>query len=155
MLEFKTLGADVSILTEYIDKSHTPCCDISLGIRFMWRNDFLVTYAIYNDTLIMKESSPDYTDVFYYPIGKDVLGALNEIENYCKQTAIPLEFCCIDDRVATFLTARYHSAEVFFERDWNDYIYTAEQFKTYAGKKLSGQRNHVNKFTKLYTLSIY
>ena len=150
MLEFKTLGADVSILTEYIDKSHTPCCDISLGIRFMWRNDFLVAYAIYNDTLIMKESSPDYTDVFYYPIGKDVLGALEQIEEYCKVNCIPLTFGCLNNKVADQLQARYFETERSFEREWCDYIYTAEQFKTYAGKKLSGQRNHVNKFKKLY-----
>ncbi len=150
MLKFQKLGEDVSILTEYIDKSRTPCCDISLGIRYMWRNDFNVSYAVYNNTLIMKESSPDYSDVFYYPIGSDELGALNQIEEYCKENSIPLTFGCLSNQVAEELKERYFDAKTFYEREWCDYIYTAEQFKTYAGKKLSGQRNHVNKFKRLY-----
>jgi hypothetical protein len=34
-------------------------------------------------------------------------------------------------------------------RRWKDYFYNAQDFVTYAGKKFSGQRNHVNKFKKL------
>ncbi len=35
-------------------------------------------------------------------------------------------------------------------RRWRDYLYLADDFKNYSGKKFSGQRNHVNKFKKLY-----
>ena len=35
-------------------------------------------------------------------------------------------------------------------RRWRDYLYEAEGFRTYAGGKYSGQRNHVNKFKKNY-----
>lgn len=150
MLNFTRLDKDKNILTKYIDKSKTPCCDISLGIRYMWRNDFIVDYAEYNNTLIMKESSPEYTNVFYYPIGEDEIGALEKIEEYCMSRGAPLVFGCLNGQIKDFLTARYYGAESFFEREWCDYIYTAEQFIFYAGKKLSGQRNHVNKFKKLY-----
>ena len=141
---------NIDTVKDYFPKSEIAFCDISLGEKFMWCNEYVIDFAIFNDTLIMKESCEEYSNVFYYPIGKDVSGALLEIEKYCKDQALPLEFCCIDDRVALLLSERYYQVETFFERDWNDYIYTAEQFKTYAGKKLSGQRNHVNKFKKLY-----
>ena len=36
------------------------------------------------------------------------------------------------------------------ERDNFDYLYRAEDLKYFRGKKLSGQRNHVNKFLKTY-----
>ena len=36
------------------------------------------------------------------------------------------------------------------ERDSFDYLYRAEDLKYFRGKKLGGQRNHVNKFRKTY-----
>ena len=150
MLEFKRLGENVDIIKEHIQNYGGGFCDISLGVRYMWRDDFIIDYAFYNDCLIMKETCPDYKDAFYFPLGKDIEGALSEIENYTKSKNIPLLFCCIDNPTAVFLTERYDSVSISNDRDWSDYIYLAENFKTYSGKKFGGQRNHVNKFKKLY-----
>ena len=150
MLQFKRLDKDVSVIEKYLKQSTISFCDISLGIRYMWGDEFVIDYAVYNDTLIMKETSPDYKDAFYYPMGKDVAGALCAIEAYCKENFIPLKFCCLDNDTAAALSKRYHSVSIYNDRDWSDYIYDAEKFKTYSGKKFSGQRNHVNKFKKTY-----
>lgn len=150
MLEFTRLNENVSVIEKYIKQSEISFCDISLGVRYMWRDDFVVDYAIFNDTLIMKESSPDYSGAFYYPMGKDVDGALNEIEKYTLENHLPLVFCCLDNRVAAQMAKRYNSVSITNDRNWSDYIYDAEKFRTYSGKKFSGQRNHVNKFKRLY-----
>ena len=150
MIEFKRLDEKVDFLFPFMEESEIEFCDYSVGAKFIWRDEFIIDYAIYNDTLIMKESCEDYNTAFYYPIGKDVNGALEAIEKYCAEKEIPLFFCCIDNEKAGFLLERYPFSKIINERDWSDYIYTAEQFKTYSGKKLSGQRNHVNKFKKLY-----
>ncbi len=141
---------NISVIKKYLDKSEISFCDISIGAKFMWRDEYVIDFCVLNDTLIMKEKGPDYDGVFYYPMGADVLGGLSAIENYCRENFLPLSFCCIDDAVLKKLSDRYYDISYYNERDWDDYIYTAEQFKTYAGKKLSGQRNHVNKFKKLY-----
>lgn len=150
MLEFTRLDEIVGVIEKYIKQSEISFCDISLGVRYMWRDDFVIDYAIFNDTLIMKETSPDYTGAFYYPMGKDVEGALNEIEKYTKENNLPLTFCCLDNRVAAQMAKRYNSVVITNNRDWSDYIYDAEKFRTYSGKKFSGQRNHVNKFKRLF-----
>ncbi len=150
MLRFERLGKDISIIEKYLKQSTISFCDISLGIRYMWGDEFVIDYAVYNDTLIMKETSPDYKDAFYYPMGNDVTGALCAIEAHCKENFIPLKFCCLDNDTAAALSKRYHSVSIYNDRDWSDYIYDAERFKTYSGKKFSGQRNHVNKFKKTY-----
>ena len=36
------------------------------------------------------------------------------------------------------------------ERNWKDYLYRAEDMAAFAGRKYSGQRNHINKFRKEY-----
>ncbi len=141
---------NIEQIKDYLAQTKISFCDISLGVKFMWRNEYKIDFAIIDDTLIMKETSNDYKDVFYYPIGANEENALNLIENYCRENFLDLEFCCIDDDYAQKLKARYFDVAVYHDRDWDDYIYTAEQFKTYSGKKLSGQRNHVNKFKKLY-----
>ena len=150
MLNFSPLGKNVKKIKEYIDQSEVAFCDLSIGMKYMWRDYFIVDYAIVNDTLIMKETAPDYSNVFYYPCGKDVKGALTLIEEYCRAKNIPLIFGCIDNEKAGLLAERYKEVVIENDRDWSDYIYLSEKFKTYSGKKLSGQRNHVNKFKRLY-----
>ena len=150
MLKFTRLDKNVNILAPYMEESEIEFCDYSVGAKYLWRDEFIIDYAIYNDTLIMKESCEDYHTAFYYPIGKDIKGALSEIDKYCQEQELPLFFCCIDNEKAGELLERYPFSKVINERDWSDYIYDAEKFKTYSGKKLSGQRNHVNKFKKLY-----
>ncbi len=150
MLKFKRLTSDLSEIKEYLINYGGEFCDLSVGVKYMWRDDFIIDYAIYNDTLIMKETCPDYENAFYYPLGKDVEGALDQIEQYCLKNFLPLHFCCIDNGTALILNQRYNSVTISNDRNWSDYIYDAEKFKTYSGKKFSGQRNHVNKFTKLY-----
>ncbi len=150
MIELQKLDKNIKAIEPYISRSEVSFCDISLGVRFMWGDEFVIEYAIYNDTLIMKETSPDYSDAFYYPMGSDIDGALGQIEEYCIKNNMPLKFCCLDNRVAAILSKRYHSVKIYNDRDWSDYIYDAEKFKTYSGKKFSGQRNHVNKFKRLY-----
>ena len=150
MLEFKKLGSDVLKIKHYMEISDVAFCDISIGAKYMWRDEYVIDYAIVNDTLIIKENGPDYKDNFYYPMGADVDGALKEIENYCRANFMPLQFCCIDDERAKLLKERYYLVDVVFDRDWNDYIYDANDFCTYKGNKFSGQRNHVNKFKKTY-----
>lgn len=133
-----------------MEKSHIEFCDISVGTKYMWRDEFKADYAIFDRTLILKESTKDYKNAFYYPIGENIDGAMEKIQEYCTQKNIPLLFCCIDNERAVKLVERYKFAKVYNDRDWSDYIYEAEKFKTYSGKKYSGQRNHVNKFKKTY-----
>lgn len=149
-MQFIPLGKNIEILKEYLPYSKVEFCDLSIGVKYMWSEEYKIEYAVFDSTLILKEQGPDYADVFYYPMGKNVLGAIEEIEKHCKENFLDLTFCCIDDNLAERLSSRYHNASVYHEREWDDYIYTAEQFKTYAGKKLSGKRNHVNKFKKTY-----
>ena len=150
MISFTRLKKDVEKIKDYPVLSKSHFCDLTIGVRYLWRDAFKVDYAIYNDTLIMKETCRDYSNAFYFPIGKDVFSALSEIENYCVVSHTPLIFCCLTEEQLLFLKDRYSFSEHYFLRDWSDYIYPKEQFITYSGNKLAGQRNHVNKFKKSY-----
>ncbi len=150
MITLQKLGRDIDKIRPFIKRYGGIFNDLTLGTRFMWGDEFGIEYAVLNDTLIMRETYSEHSS-FYYPLGKDVAGAISAIEEYAQNSgAKVLTFGCLTDGQAAEFSARYKGAKVTNFRDWCDYIYTAEQFKTYAGKKLSGQRNHVNKFKKLY-----
>ncbi len=148
MLNFLPLDKNVNIIKDFITGLSTPFCDLSLGTKFMWRDDFICSYAIFDDTLILKESCPDYKDAYYFPLGKNPLGALEQIEKL--EGGKPFKFCCLDNASCAFLAERYFKVDIFCDRDWSDYFYSATDFITFKGKKFSGQRNHINKFKRLY-----
>lgn len=158
ILDFKPLGKDVYIIKDYLTNPPAEFCDMSFGAKYIWRDEFVIDYAFCGDSTVIKESCPDYKDRFYFPDGNAPEKALSAIEEYCKKTGTPLSFCCIDNSLAAFLTKRYPFTIVYNDRNWSDYIYDAEKFRTYSGKKFGGQRNHVNKFKKLYpdyTFKVY
>ena len=149
-LKFNRLNKNVNEIKDFLLNPPAEFCDMSIGAKYIWRDEFIIDYAYIGKSLVIKESCPDYKDRFYYPFGEDAELSLTAIEAYCKNKGLPLIFCCIDNALAAYLTARYSFTEVSNDRNWSDYIYDAEKFKTYSGKKYSGQRNHVNKFKKLY-----
>ena len=149
MITFTKPDKNMDILRPFFSRYGGVFNDLTLGARFMWGDEFDIKCAIVGDTLILRETYGGST-TFYYPMGKDVNGAISAVEEYCAKTGTDIIFRCLTEKQAQELSERYAGAKINYLRDWSDYIYPAEQFKTYAGKKLSGQRNHVNRFKKLY-----
>ena len=151
MITLTKLGRNIDIIRPFIKRYGGVFNDLTLGTRYMWGDEFGIEYAIFENTLIMRETFSKHAS-FYYPLGENAESAIREIEEYAKATGEgTLTFCCLTEEQTAALSKRYGEVAVKNYRDWCDYIYPAEQFKTYAGKKLSGQRNHVNKFKKLYS----
>ncbi len=150
MLKFKNLKKNSLPLKKYYEQSKIEFCDISVGVKFLWRDDFKVKYAVYRDTLILKETNKDYKNAFYYPMGKDEIGALEKIFELTLKKGKDLTICYLDEERVSVLREKFPLLECYYDRDWSDYIYDAKEFCLLVGKKYSGQRNHINKFKSLY-----
>ena len=50
--------------------------------------------------------------------------------------------------ILTLLALRYPRFRVINERPWKDYLYRTEELAAFAGRRYSGQRNHINKFRR-------
>lgn len=159
MLEFKKISdfSDIPKIEKYIKTYNGEFSTLNLPGFMIWRKLYPRDYCIYNDTLILKEYNPDdkIKSHFFMPMGSDVAGAIKEMENYCTNTHAPLIFANLSEEEAHELAKRYFDTEVFYDRSWSDYVYLAENMREFAGKKFSGQRNHINKFKKLYGEYIY
>ena len=56
MLKFLRLGNNVGLLSEYMEQSEIEFCDYSVGAKYLWRDEFIIEYALFNDTLILKDN---------------------------------------------------------------------------------------------------
>lgn len=148
MHELKRLTEPLEI-KDYILQSKSGFADFSLGFLYMWRASYKFYYTVRNETLILGGGYDDENFAYFYPIGKDIAGALDFIEEDAKNRK-GLRFMCLDDATAAALCNRFENAAVTSDRRWSDYIYNAEDLKTFRGKKYAGQRNHINKFLKTF-----
>ncbi len=153
MLKFiKTNKQDVLAYAPFFAGQTTHVSDFSLGYQFMWHKHLAPDYAVAEGCLILKElyAGKHY---FHYPLSaagdaEAQLRAVGEIEQYCRDNELRLHFTNVPRAFVPALALRYADVSVTNIRRWRDYLYEAEAFRTYAGGKYAGQRNHVNKFLK-------
>ncbi len=156
MLQFEKLRLEgLNRLKEYFAKQTTHLSDFSLGFQFMWNDMLTPDYAIVANCLILREYYAGKC-YFHYPLSlrnseEDEDVALFAIEEYCREKDMRLHYTNVPKKSLFKVTLRYGD-EVHIQnpRRWRDYLYLAESFRTYAGGKYAGQRNHVNQFCKNY-----
>ena len=154
-IQFKRLCADDIIENiDYFKNCALHLSDYSAAFKVMWQDYFTEYFALVNNCLVFMEYYQGRT-YFYYPLSmgsaEDEAAALDEIERYCRENNVRLHYTSVPSEKLCAMVKRY-GAELRMnnKRRWRDYLYNAQDFVTYGGKKFSGQRNHVNKFKKLY-----
>lgn len=115
----------------------------------MWRDMYRTEYAVYENSLYFKV---DYEggSTFTLPLGGGRTEHYRNIAQYCCHNDTKLSFYPVPNEEIERLTQFFPHTEVVPTRDTFDYLYRAEDLQFFKGKKLSGQRNHVNKFLKTY-----
>lgn len=153
MLQFQELtAAQGDCLRRYYEACDYRLCEYSLGVKLMWRGHLHPSFAEEAGCLIVRNRiEGEY--VFDFPIvgeGGDLEGALCAIEAWCAETGTPLVLSVVPEDKLPLLALRYPRFRVINERPWKDYLYRTEELAAFAGRRYSGQRNHINKFRKLY-----
>lgn len=154
-MELKKLTPDDVIrLAEYFKRCKLHISDYSAAFKIMWQDYYTVYFAEVEGCLIFQEYFQGRV-YFHYPMALDDESAedraLDRIEEYCRENNIRLHYTSIPrEKLGKFADRYGADLHINNKRCWRDYFYRAQDFVTYAGKKYSGQRNHVNKFKKLY-----
>ena len=73
---------------------------------------------------------------------------LTAIEEYCTETGTPPVISVVPEEKAPELLLRWPRFRLTNERNWKDYLYRAEDMAAFAGRKYSGQRNHISRFLR-------
>lgn len=150
MLTFKKITLeDIPILNAYFNAYPARQCDRALGSTVMWRDYFENRFAIYDGTLILSARFKN-SICFSYPIGRNAEDCVDLIEKYCKEKNIPIVLCSVNKSELEIIKRKYPDCVADADRDWFDYLYDKNSILTLAGRKYSTQRNHINKFKKIY-----
>ncbi len=151
MLTFKKITLnEKEILEKYLKFHKERSCDFSVGVVLMWKGFYSIEYALDDDTLFMKYTSPSGNIFFPYPQGDNAKAGLDKIYDYCIENNLPPTFCFVTENDLAKLKEHFSQVEAKDERMWADYLYLAEDIINLEGKQFRGQRNHINKFLRHY-----
>ena len=151
MLEFNPLQLeDLPKLRDYFGYSGSRICDTTPGTVMMWRDMYKTEWAIYDGSLYFKVEYPSLGSTFTLPLGGGRREHYRQIADYCCRRGMPIAFYPVPKDELERLQEFFPNSAAISNRDAFDYLYRAEDLKYFRGKKLSGQRNHVNKFLKTY-----
>lgn len=155
MLNFKKLTIeDIDLLNSYYQKYNNKCADYTVCGYFLWRDYFNTHFAISNDTLILKMDSKSWTNFFGMPLGENVENAISELIDYCKIENINLKIFPVPKFDIDKIKLDYNFDVKYVDR-CSDYIYDYNSLKSLSGRKLHGQKNHLNYFIKNYPEAIF
>jgi uncharacterized protein len=152
MLSFERITADnIMKAAEFFKYKMSRTSDYTIGAIYMWRDFYNSSFTIYDDMLLYKVKFLNRTS-FTFPAGSgSVDKAIAALKEYCLDNEIPLWFCTVPKEAVSILVDQYHGTVPGApSRDWADYLYKAEDLAEMAGRRFSGQRNHINKFKKNY-----
>jgi hypothetical protein len=118
----------------------------------MWRDMFKTQYAVQDGILYLKvEYSPG--GVEFAPPRGDGAGerrAYEAILRYCRENGVAARLCAVSEELLALVRSMFPDASAVTDRSWSDYLYDGEAIRTLAGRKYSGQRNHINRFRREY-----
>lgn len=154
MLNFKPINLeDQKIIKSYTsDKNYFMCtyCFIDL---YMWQFNYATEYCEYENFLFIKMQTPEEKQTLYLaPFGQgDYKKAILTLEADAKERNIPFIITAVPEEIKPLLEELFPDKFNFTEqRDYEDYIYLAENLIELKGKKYHSKRNFVNRFLKEY-----
>ena len=149
MIIFKPVTKqDGAKLRKYYQNCNYGLCEYSVGTKLMWRPVLHPAWAEVAGCLVVRNEHDGHW-VFDYPVPGpegDEDAALEAIEAYCLENGAAPVISVVPECKAPRLLARYPYVRVSDIRTWRDYVYYREDLQLFAGRRYSGQRNHIKKF---------
>lgn len=139
----------VAITAPYFAVKEDRLCDWTAAGCYLWSSSYTYAYTIVADCLIM-QLTLSFGQLYSYPMGQgDTEAALAALEQHCREVGQPLRFASLSPELTDRLSRRYGEAtRVKPLTGYSDYLYRYEDLSTFAGRRYSGQRNHINQFIK-------
>lgn len=148
-LQFRSITVkDGARLRRYYKNCNYGLCEYSVGTKLMWGRAMDAFWAEAGGCLLIRNKFGSEL-VFDYPVPGskgDMDEALAAVETWCIDQGVPLVFSVVPEAMVFRLLSRYTYLQSSSVRTWRDYVYAAEDLRTFSGRRYSGQRNHINKF---------
>ncbi|MDO4565467.1 MAG: phosphatidylglycerol lysyltransferase domain-containing protein [Clostridia bacterium] len=135
-------------VTPFFERHRPSVCDNTIGAVFQWRDAYATYFKIAGDMLLIRARYGKDGDCYVFPLGcGDLRAALALCEQDAAMRNDELRFCVLPNEALTSLSEIYGDRLIYENRrEWADYLYDAESFRTFSGKRYHTQKNHVNRF---------
>lgn len=156
MLNFEKLElCHIPLVRKYIEATKDRSCDNTIGATFVWREYFDTFFVESDGALVMRfklkgEEAARISqgrEVYSVPIGSSRDALLRTLYRESVESGEKCAFYLYDNSSRELLE-RYFELDLHPLRDSFDYVYDAAALSSIAGKRLAGQRNHINYFEK-------
>lgn len=148
MLNFKKAELeDIETLQDTLDKYTGKICDYSAGNIVFWRNYYKTSFSLNDSALVLRFDDMNGVRCYSYPISDDPYAIISELREL---EGADLFLSCLTEEEYLDVKEKYQIKQTMYSEDWDDYLYEANDIVTLAGRRYSGQRNHINKFKKCY-----
>ncbi len=141
---------DRELINHYLGQMDTRSCEMTFANCYLWSRHYKVGFAVVEDMLVFGNTERETS--FTFPAGEgDVKKVVDALMAYCEEKGVPFQLHNITREEFEILEGYYPGQlEIFYERDYADYVYEAEKLANLSGKKYHGKKNHINKFKKMY-----
>lgn len=144
-MEFEALTAKaLARLSPFFEQNPYRICDLTVGGVFLWRHVYATEYCVADGNLFTRLYDEDGRIHYNLPLGADPTAGIARL---MREAERPLRFCTVPTEALSLFP---QGATVTPHRELFDYLYDAESFSTLRGKRLAGQRNHVNRFVRTF-----
>ncbi|MDR0446913.1 MAG: phosphatidylglycerol lysyltransferase domain-containing protein [Oscillospiraceae bacterium] len=146
---------NIEELQPYFTSNEERICNLTIGSAFMWRDMCETEFAIEDETLFLKGSNylpgvPAFAQPKSLNPDLDMAAQLAKIETYCRDAGLPPRLSAVSGGFLETVRRLYPGATETTDAAWSDYLYNATDLSELAGRRYSGQRNHINRFQKQY-----
>lgn len=140
---------DITALATSLRAYGGRICDISPANFVFWRDYYDISVCFDGGELTLRYGDMDGVVSYWCRADKVLVDKVIEHEGGAAR------FSCLSEEETEFFFKNYDCFELLHERDWDDYLYSSRDIMTLAGKKYCGQRNHINRFKKLYPQAVF
>ncbi|MBE7018138.1 MAG: DUF2156 domain-containing protein [Ruminococcaceae bacterium] len=152
MLSFQPLGIGDKKAVDILSAvENSRSADFVFGNMFLWNDKYRQSICISDGRLFVRAEG-EHIPIFPFPIGSgDLKEAIEKLLSYANSQGYGLVLRGVELRHKEQLEALFPGHFSFVhDRDYDDYIYSAEKLASLSGKKLHGKRNHINRFEATY-----
>ena len=139
---------DIDLFRDFYIKYNKGYNNNTLGGIFAWREMLKAEYAVFENILFYRVTLKNIGIVYGMPLCDNIDKALTILNAYVKSNNYKLSFFSVLDDELELLN-RYYECNVR-KVGFGDYIYDFNSLKSMSGRKLHGQKNHLNYFLKNY-----
>ncbi len=144
-MEFDSLTKEaLTDLRPYLEESPYRICDLTVGGVFLWRHAYRTEFCTADGNLYTRLYDEKGNIHYNLPLGRSPEVGVARL---LREAPRPLRFCTVPSEALSLFPPEVTLTP---HRELFDYLYDAEAFISLAGKRYAGQRNHVNRFTRLF-----